>query len=121
MKPFDLEAANRGEPLVNRDGKKIDFFVFDSGADEGCKVLARNEGTRCVMAYYSDGRINRSSESGFDLFMAPKKITLYVNAYRRSDNGTVVVYAYDSEKAADRYASSELRIGGKAYRMEIEE
>jgi hypothetical protein len=72
MKPFDLEAAKRGEPILyasmNREGFATVHFVGQ--AEDGAPVIQWGN------------RIFAESES--ELRMAPKKQTVYVNIYEQS-------------------------------------
>lgn len=117
MKPFDLEAAKRGEPIVTRDGREAKFIAHVPEAKDSLKLIIRvgSEvfGTRNNGAY---GNGNR--ENAFDLFMAPKNRTVWVNLYPDSITG---VYWCNSEEEANRMNNSGTRIGGKAYPVEVEE
>lgn len=113
MKPFDLEAAKRGEPIVTRDGRAAKFIAHVPELNFPVLVLldvglwqARKDGTSNVGVHV-------------DLFMAPKKRTVWVNLYRSAFREG---YHYDTEIEADAAASdAHKRIGGKAYPVEIEE
>lgn len=39
MKPFNLEAAKRGEPIITRDGRKAKFVAYVPEAEEFQQVL----------------------------------------------------------------------------------
>ena len=69
MKPFDLEAAMRGEPLVTRDGRDAKFvaYVPEAGVSQRLVVLIEAD----IVAFYKTGAFLDISESGIDLFMAP--------------------------------------------------
>jgi hypothetical protein len=76
MKPFNLEQALKGKPVVTRDGRKVERVWLDIDLDESYSVYAmvpllsspteKNQRTftRDGM-YYNDG-----TKSGHDLFMA---------------------------------------------------
>lgn len=80
MKPFNLEQALNGKPVVTRDGRKIERVWLDIDLDESYSVYAmvpllsslteKNQRTftRDGM-YYNDG-----TKSGHDLFMAGRQI-----------------------------------------------
>lgn len=119
MKPFDLEAAKRGEPIVTRDGREAKFIAHVPELNFPVLVLldvglwqARKDGTSNVGVHV-------------DLFMAPKKRTVWVNLYPPKRNGVGItgVYWCDSEDEADKQNDTypDARIGGKAYPVEIEE
>ena len=97
MKPFDLEAAKRGEPIMNNQKDNLDF------------VGVKRNGT--IVVEYVSGQIGVYEPR--HLFMAPKKRTVWVNLYQ-------VFYTEDDADAADTIAKAH-RFGGKAYPVEIEE
>ena len=101
MKPFDLEAAKRGDPLVTDGEAKCTFIGIDSNG-------------RIVVEYIHGGGVDVYSYC--DLFMAPKKLTVWVNFYPSGD-----AYHYGTEEAADTMIRHARRIGGKAYPVEVEE
>ena len=116
MKPFDLEAAKRGEPIVCRDGTPVKFIAHVPEAYEQLRVVFLRG--KQVQAVYESGKEFRDCEDRFDLFMAPKKRIVWVNLYPDRVAGNW----YDSEADANRGSSSLWnRIGGKAYPVEIEE
>lgn len=79
MKPFDLEAAKRGDKVVTRDGRKARILCFDvvNRNSYPILVLIKDEeyGIENIHLmnpegkYYSDGTGHRN-----DLFMVPKKV-----------------------------------------------
>jgi hypothetical protein len=80
MKPFDLKAAKRGEPLVTRAGKKVEeFHHFESCRDTEYACIAVIDGER--ESFNIEGRFHRGVESEADLLMAPKKRTVYVQVF----------------------------------------
>lgn len=101
MKPFDLEAAKRGDPIVTEDNEKVLFIGLDSNGN--------------VVAEDSEGWLIKYRTTG--IFMAPKKRTVWVNLY---PDFRCSAYHYETEKEADDCGLS-ARIGGKAYPVEIEE
>ena len=117
MKPFDLEAAKRGEPIVTREGYKVEFIAHVPNARSsnqvvclhGVQVLTHDESGKC-------GSYN--GESSLDIFMAPKKRTVWVNLY--SDGEAFYHHTKEEANDLDTGAIAD-RIGGKAYPVEIEE
>lgn len=100
MKKFDLEKAKAGAPLVTRDGKPVQFVAHVPNAKEHTRVITvSNKGELCAScdtgAYWSDER------SGYDLFMAPVKRTVYVNIY---NDGSAK--HYNNPQMATMYAST---------------
>jgi hypothetical protein len=101
MKSFNLEEAKEGSPICTADGKEV-FFV---GVRKNGILLVEKCGELLNM-------------SSHELFMKPKKRTVWVNFYQ---DGTC--YSYSSEGAANIYGTlhTDGRICGKAYPVEIEE
>ena len=97
MKPFDLEAAKRGDPIVTEDNEKVLFIGLDSNGN--------------VVAEDSEGWLIKYRTTG--IFMAPKKRTVWVNLYQ-------IFYTEENADAADTISDRQ-RFGGKAYPVEIEE
>lgn len=102
-KPFDLEAAKRGEPLITRDGKSAKFIAHVPEAVVDARIVSLCE-DQVPRLYCEGGKHDLYRETVFDLFMAPKKIKRWMNFY---DNR----YAADfpTKSIADRDASETLR------------
>ena len=118
MKPFDLEAAKRGDPICNRDSEDCVFITHVPDATPEYRVVALTPFKEVYCfdetgSYYCDG-----DESRHDLFMAPRKLTVWVNVYpheARSFGGI-----YETEAIANNYARPK-RIGNRAWPLEIED
>ncbi|PHS02420.1 MAG: hypothetical protein COA78_21100 [Blastopirellula sp.] len=105
MIKFDLEKALAGEKVVTRDGREVAQLVrFKCSIDETYPVT-------CVL----DGMIERYRDSGgyseinqnhcSDLFMAPKKLSGFVNIY--IPHGEDEVFTVHCERRhADKVAGS---------------
>lgn len=114
MKPFDLEAAKRGEPIVCRDGTPAKFIAHVPEAREVHRVIALRKGE--IMMVFENGAYNRNGpEDQDDLFMAPKKRTVWLNLYSNE-----AARMHPTQRAADASGKNN-RIGGKAWPLEIEE
>lgn len=112
-KPFDLERALAGDPVVTRDGRPVTQLTkFDAGhdGDPVYGVFNDNAGSWSV-----DGQHLTDRGTGLDLFMAPKKRTVWVNMCFDGK-----AYWYDSEEDADGWFGHD-RIGNRAWPVEIEE
>ena len=120
MKPFGLEAAMRGEPICTRDGQPAKFIAFVPEASEEQQLIVLI-GTN-IWRLYPDGRVHQGeSQRSSDLFMAPKKRTVWINLYEHSSAlDSYDAFVYDSEEMANNARSAD-RIGGKAWPLEIEE
>lgn len=81
LKPFDLEAAKRGEPVMMRNGSVVEEFrYFEKRSDWRVAVVVNGE----LYCHRDDGSysIGRSRDGApQDLFMAQRKVTLYLNLY----------------------------------------
>ena len=115
MKPFDLEAAKAGAPLVTRDGQPAKFIAHVAEAHPSQRLLVLIDGA--VHAKFESGKHASSQNNVFksDLFMAPVKRTVWANLY---EHRTAVWH--DTEKEADDSARI-TRLGGRTWPIEIEE
>ncbi|HDR9003039.1 TPA: hypothetical protein QDA99_006598 [Burkholderia vietnamiensis] len=108
MKPFDLEAAKRGEPIVTRDGRSVVFVAHDPSFTETHRVIVRVEGTGSPRCYLESGAYYKGDTNDLDLFMAPRKRTVYVNVYDQANplgesQGNFAVW-HESEAVARKHA-----------------
>ena len=88
MKPFDLEKALAGAPVVTRIGKEVTQVVFFN-ASTTFPVRAVIDGT--IYSYTTAGALWARASSGgndLDLFMAPVKKVAYINVYRPNHDST---------------------------------
>lgn len=71
MKPFDLEAAKKGDPIVTREGKAMKFIAYVPEALPYLKIVCLTD--KGVFTFYQEtGRIyHEDLEHPADLFMAP--------------------------------------------------
>lgn len=76
MKPFDLEAAKRGEPVVTRDGRPVRIICFDANSDAPIVALVqllknvnKDNDTEYVFSYDLKGRYLQAEETELDLMM----------------------------------------------------
>lgn len=84
MKPFCLEQALAGAPVVSRDGRKVsEIFHCKTLKDDAYPVLTVVNGQELWVR--KDGRSNKHQESPFDLFMAPVKREGWVNLWQQTD------------------------------------
>lgn len=119
MKPFDLEAAKRGDPVQTVNKKPVRLICFDRKTNSEWVIIGLFQGVylgeNIEQIEYFNKHGNCYHRVEFNLVMAPKKRVFWVNVY--SDDNIIV--GYESEKAADDYCG----IGriGPARRIEIEE
>jgi hypothetical protein len=109
VKPFDLEAAKRGEKLVTRDGREVtEFKYFETeSTDSPCCAIVNGS----ALWLHKDGTATGEAERAkpYDLFMAPKMVTKYLNVYDsdsglsyKGNNSCVFDSKTDAEGNADR-------------------
>jgi len=102
VKPFDLEAAKRGEPLMTRDGRAVsEFHRFETLRSSIYSCMAIVDGES--VSYTDGGQFHRNREDKSDLFMAPKKRTVFVNIYDKAGETSVPgtrAFAFNSEADA---------------------
>lgn len=82
MKPFDLQAALAGAPVVTKTGIKVLAIAHLPQASLSfMRVYAVLEGLHGnnVQSYDESGHVGSGH---FDLFMAPKRKTLYINIWK---------------------------------------
>lgn len=100
-KPFDLEAALRGEPLITRDGRKVINFV-QLAPMENLYPFAACVDVIGIETYTKEGLIiHESSNEGGDLFMAPKpkkKLWIAISKNLMIDNIHQSSCAYPSKE-----------------------
>ena len=115
MKPFNLEAAKAGAPLVTCNGRPAKFIAHVGEAQPSQRLVVLIDGgvyTKFESGGYSK---NPAHVSSYDLFMAPVKRTVWANVY-----GYGEATWYNTEKCADDCTRSN-RLGGRAWPIEIEE
>jgi len=107
MKPFDLEKAKAGHPIVTRDGRDIEFIGVSSGSLKYpvCAVFDQS-----IQTFTRDGLYALNEVSQFDLFMAPTKVKRWVNVYanHRDDRSYASKYIADLHGQSSRIACVEI-------------
>jgi hypothetical protein len=118
-KPFNLERALAGDPVVTRDGRpvtQLTLFNIPGRFPLVGVVDNSNESWTPTGLFCVNGKT-----SYFDLFMAPKKRTVWVNLYPTP--GTYLsayAHAFEDRDEADNSAMHN-RLGNRAWPLEIEE
>lgn len=93
MKPFDLTLALQGEPVVTRDGLSV-YGISKFKNRSGIYGVIESESGEFVVSWSGCGHYNiNESKSNYDIFMAPRKQTLWVNVYKKLD-GTIYTNAH---------------------------
>lgn len=98
-KPFDLEAAKRGEPVVDIDGFAHRFIAHIPDANIHSRVVTLAHG--CIRTWTEDGRPSPSTARM--LFMAPKKREGWTFLYRDAAGRPWADKVLASKDDAERY------------------
>lgn len=117
-KPFNLEEALKGAPVVTRKGDPVTQLTMFKNVGKSDRSLVGVINGHLDTFTHSGDYIATDHNSGSDLFMVAAEKTVYVNLYKRGDSYTS--YAYSTEKRANDLADSD-RIGGKAFPLTYEE
>ena len=82
MKPFNLERALAGKPVVTRDGRPVKIAGYNEEADDDYKVAFWIGG--CVYGCSDSGIYDPSTnrENNSDLFMAPTERKEWIVRYQ---------------------------------------
>ena len=78
-KPFNLEEAKAGKPLVTRDGRDAKFIAHVPELVNSESIIYVCDGW--LRFAYESGESLKSKQSESDLFMKTVKKTVYVNLY----------------------------------------
>ena len=109
MKPFDLEAAKAGAPVIQRCGRpaRIVDFALQNEDYPLAVIYADEYGDEHVTEFSVEGKYyDHSSEDYRDLMMAPVKKEAWVNINRsRNPIGAAAGGVYGSREEADRNAA----------------
>ena len=115
MKPFDLEAAKRGEPLMFGNGKRA-FWVGFNTFDEQTPVVVTTE-LGIILQRTEQGYSLVPDDSDWQLFMAPRKVQLWINLYWHGEYSADI---FRTQHEADKHERLG-RLGGRACLFEYEE
>lgn len=89
LKPFNLEQALAGAPVMTREGRKVVRIFYAEEACENSQVICVFE-TGVVFPYYKDGTYTNSS-SVHELVMAPTKKEGYVVMFYNNSQKDFIV------------------------------
>jgi hypothetical protein len=106
-KPFNLQEALAGKPVVTRDGHPVTEIHELKTATNRHNVVAVVNGS--AKSFTKNGAYFSNNPAPFDLFMAIETKTGWVNMYPDGHG-----YVYPSQEDADEAAASN-RIGGKSF------
>ena len=100
MKPFDLEAAKAGAPLVTRDGRKAKFIAYVPECNEDSRVVILVDGDGYVSDYAESGNYYEDDcKSGNDLFMCEEEKKPVVRWLWADEHGYLIQKMYSEEEA----------------------
>ena len=114
MKPFNLQEALAGKPVVTRSGAPV-IQITKFKARNEMDIAGVVDGN--IKTFRSNGTFSYYGESGLDLFMASEKKEGWVNVYNSRNSGWRNAqpnspdrfgYIYDSKKMAEEYAGGGL-------------
>ncbi len=125
MKPFDLEKAKAGAPVVTRDGRKARIVCFDIKNEDypiGV-VLEDRKGGEYLGCFTNQGRYNANDleQNVSDLFMAPVKTKYYIGIYRDEHGRLIPTPVSDEISHTERYATTEEFVTVVTFEVEEEE
>lgn len=96
-KPFNLQEALSGKPVVTRDGRAVKIAGYNpEAADKSLVVLGWAEGN--IVSWCEDGLYIEDDENPVDLFMAPETKDVWVIVYEFQ--GTIMSVIAESENEA---------------------
>ena len=102
MKPFNLNEALAGHPVVTRDGRKVtQLHLFDVTSPYClCGVIDRELRSFTKEGYHSI--LKTKDTSDYDLFMESTKTKKWINIYKSQFSDEVIAgqQTYDSEQVA---------------------
>jgi len=78
MKPFNLEEALAGKPVITRDGRKVTQLTKLDNKNDFCIVGVVDNG---IEIWNLKGEYDGFPDSKFDLFMKTEKKSIWVNVY----------------------------------------
>ena len=110
MKPFDLEKAKAGAPVITRNGCTARIICFDRADDDGYSLVALlqlDKGIERVTTHTDQGRYCKEPGNDYDLFMAPVKREGWVNIYPNDSTGVAI---HHSRSLADKSDVHKVRI-----------
>jgi len=124
--PFDLSRALAGDPVVTRDGSKVISIVHFPQSYHG-RIVAQVVGSTSPFLYYEDGKYCKLEVHDYDLLMAPKITTVYVNLFFNPENKGGAYggftcsqpYVNESDRAAAAFKSADKKYIG-TYPIQIQ-
>ena len=101
LKPFNLQLAQAGDPIVTRDGRQFVFGGYNPIAKDHVRIIGWIDGELSNRREY--GRILSTCDTGSDLFMASKKRTIYVSIGRDKSDELFTSVVCDTKAQAEQW------------------
>ena len=79
MKPFNLEEAKAGKPVVTRDGRNVRILCFDRDSERSIVALIGDG--EIIISYLDNGLQINGTNTKYDLFMKSEVKTGWINVY----------------------------------------
>jgi len=99
MKPFNLDEALAGKPIITKDGQKVTELTRFSLTQKNCLIGVID---KTLYSWTIDGKFTSRDESGMDLFMAPESKFLWINLWQQlHENGNYKTTVHTREDLAD--------------------
>lgn len=86
MKPFNLEEALAGKPVVTRDGRDVKELIVLKTKDIEQPIISVIG--KDSFAHFPDGKFNDHGECDLDLFIKEEEVTLYANIYKSNNRNS---------------------------------
>ena len=101
MKPFNLEEALAGKPVITRNGVKVEELVFFNYKELSEPILVKLEFRKVVLNFYRNGSYLEDGIHENDLFMAePERwVNIY---YSKAQDDVLASDFYESEEEAKK-------------------
>jgi hypothetical protein len=103
MKPFNLEEALAGKPVVTKNGDPVTQIVkFDLDNKVTYSIAAIHNGHIKVWTNKGIFNVSTDTQSQMDLFMKPKSKFIWINLWQQlHENGNYVTTVHTREDLAD--------------------
>lgn len=104
-KPFNLQEALAGKPVVTRDGRAVKIAGYNPEADEDFKIIGWISGIpQCWSenGTYFDSCVN----SNYELFMAPETKDVWVGLYSTKECDYFSSIAFKDEDSAKKMVAN---------------
>ena len=120
-KPFNLEEALAGKPVVTRGGTRVDRVVSFVGVLTSTEFSVMFCAEGAIYSCKADGKMYTGHGDGpRDLFMEVEDEVIWVNVYHKEE-GIPVTLTFTNKEAADAKATfyNAIRVNNKAYKLTL--